>query len=264
MSTKFRRALIVTFVLLLAAAFAPAAHADQTSKAQPFIVGGHDVSIGDHPYVVYLVDGRDHQFCGGTLVEHDTVLTAAHCAAAVRPYELGVVAGRQDTRMADGIEAGVRSVWLAPGYQDPTAGNDIAVLKLDRPVPYRPARLPSGGDSDLYRPGTEAMVLGWGRLWEGGDKATELQGATVPVMSDSQCIQAYGSYEPDTMMCAGYPEGGVDACHGDSGGPLVVGDILVGIVSWGDGCAKPGKPGVYTRVATYSDHVESLLVRLRG
>lgn len=262
MSTKTRRMLITTLVLLLAAVFAPAAHADQTSRGQPFIVGGEDVSIGDHPYTVYLVDGRGIQFCGGTLVDDDTVLTAAHCAAAVRPYDLGVVAGRQDTRMPDGIETGVRSVWLAPGYQDPTAGNDIAVLKLDRVVPYRPARLPSTRDADLYQPGTRAMVLGWGRLWEGGDKSTELQGATLPVMSDSRCARVYGSYDPATMMCAGYPQGGVDACHGDSGGPLVVGDVLIGIVSWGDGCARPGKPGVYTRVSAYSEHVESLLVRL--
>jgi secreted trypsin-like serine protease len=75
----------------------------------------------------------------------------------------------------------------------------------------------------------------------------------VPITTDAACTAAYqGDYQPTAMFCAGVPEGGLDSCQGDSGGPFVVGGKLVGIVSWGIGCARPGLPGVYTRVATYA------------
>jgi secreted trypsin-like serine protease len=72
------------------------------------------------------------------------------------------------------------------------------------------------------------------------------------LVTDQSCTETYANYDAKGMVCAGYPQGGTDACQGDSGGPLVVGDTLIGIVSWGDGCAKAGRPGVYTRVSTYA------------
>jgi secreted trypsin-like serine protease len=77
----------------------------------------------------------------------------------------------------------------------------------------------------------------------------------VPVVGGAGCRTGYPEYSPSSMLCAGYPEGGIDACKGDSGGPLVVDGGLIGIVSYGEGCAKPGKPGVYTRVSTYADEI---------
>ncbi|PRX48433.1 trypsin [Prauserella shujinwangii] len=255
MPTKLRRALSAAAVLLAGAVLVPGAAAPQASGTQPFIVGGQEASIADHPYAVYLVDSRGNQFCGGVLVAADAALTAAHCALAVRPAELGVVAGRQHKRGTDGVEVGVRRVWTSPDYQDPTSGHDIAVLNLDDYVPYRPAHVARPEDRALYAAGTRATVLGWGRTSDGGPKAQSLRSAQVPLTSDATCAEAYRSYDPRTMVCAGFPEGGVDACQGDSGGPLMVGDVLVGIVSWGEGCAAPGKPGVYTRVANYTDDV---------
>ncbi|PXY26187.1 serine protease [Prauserella sp. PE36] len=258
MSRTLRRVLVSAVALLAGAVFVPAAGAQQTSGTQPYIVGGTDASIADHPYAVYLVDERENQFCGGTLVAADTVITAAHCAVAVRSSELGVVAGRQDKRGADGMRFDVRRVWVAPDYEDPTTGDDIAVLTLAGSAPYRPARVAGPQDEALYAPGTMATVLGWGRLSEGGEKSDTLRSARVPVMDDLSCGQSYGTYDPQTMLCAGYPEGGVDACQGDSGGPLVVGDTLIGVVSWGDGCAQAGKPGVYTRVSSYVEDVSGI------
>ena len=85
------------------------------------------------------------------------------------------------------------------------------------------------------------------------DKRTD--DGDVPVVSDADCKADYSIYDAKSMVCAGYAQGGVDACQGDSGGPLVVGDTLIGLVSFGDGCGRPGKPGVYTRVSSYADQI---------
>jgi len=226
-------------------------------QVEPRIVGGTEASIKDYPFAVYLTDSRDNQFCGGVLVGRSSVATAAHCASAVSRDDMRVVAGRQDKRESDGIVAKVTKVWTEPGFTDPGKGDDVAVLTLDRDLPYQPAKLPDSSDKSSYAEGTKATVLGWGRTSDGGARSQYLRSAVVPVMSDSSCSAAYSNYDSKSMVCAGYPEGGIDACQGDSGGPLVVGDTLIGIVSWGDGCAKAGKPGVYTRVSTYADDIEA-------
>jgi secreted trypsin-like serine protease len=102
-------------------------------------------------------------------------------------------------------------------------------------------------------------VLGWGRVAEGGPPSRYLMAATVPVVADADCATAYTRFSADSMVCAGYPQGGVDTCQGDSGGPMIAAGLLVGIASWGDGCARPGKPGVYTRVARYADLIAQQL-----
>ncbi|GAA1203860.1 S1 family peptidase [Prauserella alba] len=246
-----RRGASVLAALALTALTSAALVPATASAAEPYVVGGEETSVADHSYAVYLVDDDGRQFCGGTLTSSREVVTAAHCADALPADELGVVAGRQDTRTDRGIEAGVRDVWVAPSYQDPMSGGDIAVLSLDRAVPYRTAQVADDSDAAKYRAGTEATVLGWGRTAESGERSNTLRSAEVPVVAADTCSEAYDEYDPETMVCAGYPEGGTDACQGDSGGPLMVGDTLIGVVSWGDGCARPGKPGVYTRVSTF-------------
>jgi secreted trypsin-like serine protease len=100
------------------------------------------------------------------------------------------------------------------------------------------------------------VILGWGRTAADGQPSRYLMQATVSVTSDEDCTKAYSSYKPDAMVCAGVPQGGVDSCQGDSGGPLIVNGRLAGITSWGEGCAAAGKPGVYTRLASYLDVVQ--------
>ncbi|WP_431878449.1 S1 family peptidase [Amycolatopsis sacchari] len=264
MAKHARRNRKVRFLLAAAAALATslpvaaiAATSGSVPEAQPRIVGGGEASVRDYPYAVFLTDANGNQFCGGTLVTSSAVVTAAHCAAAVSQSDLRVVIGRQQKTGTDGVVANVRRVWKDPNFSDPGKGDDVAVLNLDRQVSYRPASLPKKSDSSLYAEGTNATVLGWGRTADGGARATSLRSAVVPVVSDSSCSSSYGNYNSTSMVCAGYPDGGIDACQGDSGGPLVVGDTLIGIVSWGDGCAKPGKPGVYTRVSTYADDIRA-------
>ncbi|WP_037366796.1 S1 family peptidase [Amycolatopsis orientalis] len=262
MPAKFRRPVLLAAGSLLAAAIAvPVGSAwastpsEPGSHAQPRIVGGSEASLADHPYAVYLTDQSGSQFCGAVIVSPSAVATAAHCAKAVPKSSVRVVAGRQDKRDSDGVELGVSRVWVNPDYSDPTKGDDIAVLTVRGRLPYRAAKLADKNDQSLYAEGTQATVLGWGRLSEGGERSDVLRSAQVPLVSDSTCKSAYDTYDPASMVCAGYPQGGQDACQGDSGGPLVEGDTLVGIVSFGDGCGKPGKPGVYTRVSQFSDDI---------
>lgn len=279
MPTMLRRGICAAITLFLAVVLAPSAPAEPvTAAAWPMtktaeqkverdaeqrIVGGESASVRAHPYAVYLTDRSGTQFCGGTLISRSTVLTAAHCVRMLPASAITVVIGRQDKRTTDGVEVDVTRAWVPSGYQGPLKGGDLAVLELTEDVPYRPAGIPPADDQSLYSPGTEATVLGWGRLSEGGPKSATLRQAQVPLMNDSTCRQAYTSYDERTMVCAGYPQGGVDACQGDSGGPLLVDGVVIGIVSWGEGCGDAGKPGVYTRVSAYADLLNRM-IRMPG
>ncbi len=222
---------------------------------QPRIVGGNQASVSQYPYAVYLADRNGGQYCGAVIVSATAVATAAHCAVALKRSDVRVVAGRQDKRVRDGMELRVTRIWVSPDFKEPAKGDDIAVMTVSGQLPYRPAKVAGPDDAELYRDGTKATVLGWGRVADGGARSDYLRKAEVPLVSDKTCGSAYDGYNARSMVCAGYPQGGIDACQGDSGGPLVVGDTLIGIVSFGEGCARPGKPGVYTRVSRYSDEI---------
>ncbi|OZM70238.1 serine protease [Amycolatopsis antarctica] len=254
-ATAVAGAVLVPAAASAVAAESPDSEAVPAPVVEPRIVGGEPASVGDHPYAVYLADSAGGQFCGGTLVSRNAVVTAAHCTASMSPADITVVAGREDTRTGEGEMSAVRDIWVSPDYTDYGSGNDIAVLKLTDSLRYRPAAVATAADAGAYAEGTSATVLGWGRTSEGGARSTILRGAQVPIAGDATCGQAFGNYDNRTMVCAGYPEGGVDACQGDSGGPLVVNGTLIGVVSFGEGCAQPGKPGVYTRVATYAEDI---------
>lgn len=241
--------------LLFAAALATAAVAvglTQASATQE-IVGGSRASIADFPYVVFLSTTDGFQFCGGTLVDDNKVVTAGHCTAGKQPADILVVAGREDKESGAGITSQVRSIWLHPDFTNVRTGADVSVLTLTERLPYEPLDLPRKDDKDLYTAGQPGVILGWGRTAVDGQPSRYLLQATVPVMADPDCLKSYPAYKAESMVCAGVPQGGVDSCQGDSGGPFVVDGKLAGITSWGEGCAGPGKPGVYTRLAAYVD-----------
>ncbi|MFI9384752.1 S1 family peptidase [Kutzneria sp. NPDC052558] len=243
-----RSSAVVAAVLVALAAAVPAV-------ASPRIVGGERASIVEYPWTVYLTDATGFQFCGGTVVAATKVLTAAHCMADQRADNLRVVIGREDKQTTAGRSVTATSVWTSPNYRgDPTGGSDYAVITLSRSVNVPP--LPLARDGSLYQPNAVATVLGWGRTSESGQVSQYLMKASVPLASDADCAKSYSEYRATAMVCAGYPQGGVDSCQGDSGGPLEMSGELVGITSFGEGCARAGYYGVYTRVASYYDDIE--------
>lgn len=253
---------VLAAVALTGTMFATGANAVErgaATAAAPPIVGGEPAQIEQHPWVVYLSDAQGNQFCGGTIGAADKIVTAAHCAEGMQPTELRVVAGREDKTSGEGTVAGVRDVWVHPDYESAIQGDDVAVLTLDRELPQPALPLATAADTAAYQPGRRAEVFGWGTTSEGGDSSDTLQRASVPLTSDADCSAAYGQYDPAAMVCAGYPLGGVDSCQGDSGGPLVADGKLIGIVSTGNGCARPGSPGIYTRVSSYEPEVQAEL-----
>jgi trypsin len=263
------RTVMATIVALLPAAVVPLALSAGPAAANEVVVGGTPTTTQQEPWAVALSSpsrfgaDRSGQFCGGVAVGPRTVVTAAHCfgreALGVSDWQqlpdLRVVAGRTDLTGTGGEELRLSKVWVNPDFDPTTNANDVAVVTLAQALPDGSAiPMAQPSDTDSYRAGTQAQVYGWGDTTGRGDYATSLRTATVTVFADSVCEQAYpggsvGTYSPASMMCAGAKEGGRDACQGDSGGPLVVAGRLVGLVSWGNGCAIADYPGVYTRVS---------------
>ncbi|WP_399891390.1 S1 family peptidase [Streptomyces sp. BBFR51] len=249
------RARSATAALAAAGAAVLLAAPSAVAAPQP-IVGGSTTTTNAYPFVMQITDASQNQFCGGTLVAPTKVVTAAHCMAGESTGSVRVVGGRTYLNGTDGTVARVSRIWVHPDYTDATDGDDVAVLTLSSSMPYTPAKYVAASDTSVYAAGNEARVLGWGTTRENGGSSNQLRTATVPVVSDGDCGGSYGSdYVASDMVCAGLPSGGVDTCQGDSGGPLLVGGVLAGITSWGEGCARAGYPGVYSRLTTFSDLV---------
>ncbi|MFI6101446.1 S1 family peptidase [Lentzea sp. NPDC051213] len=231
-----------------------------TATAGEQIIGGERAKIEVNPWVVYLTDDNGAQFCGGTIVAPTKVLTAAHCALGRSPRELRVVAGREDKQDRDsGVSVTPADIWIHKQYSAADEGEDVAVLTLKKPLEYPPLPIADLTDRALYQPGTELRALGWGRTSENGKTSRFLLQATLPVLPDAFCEETYPQFVRSDMFCAGFAAGKVDTCQGDSGGPLVANGKLVGITSWGEGCARKNKPGVYVRVARYSKDLHSVV-----
>uniref|UniRef100_F7ELF3 Ovochymase 2 (gene/pseudogene) n=1 Tax=Ornithorhynchus anatinus TaxID=9258 RepID=F7ELF3_ORNAN len=236
------------------------------------IVGGSQVERGTHPWQVSLKRGQMH-FCGGTIISAQWVVTAAHCVMDryLRTY-LNVTAGEYDLSLAEPGEQtlAVNSIVKHPKFNPKTPMNyDIALLKLDGNLRFGPVVwpvcLPEPGET--FAPGTLCTTTGWGRLSENGVLPHRLHQVNLPILHQRDCGAALLTLKKpvsrDTVLCAGFPDGGKDACQGDSGGSLLCKSrpgawTLAGVTSWGMGCARPwrnnlrkssslrGSPGLFT------------------
>ena len=162
-------------------------------------------------------------------------------------------------------ELQVEKVVAHPNFRPNGFYNDIAVFTLKRPVAFsqyiQPICLPTGRYAHETFTHTLPMALGWGTTYYDGHEVDILRGVPILVWTNEDCDQAYFQPITEVFMCAGYADGGRDACQGDSGGPLMLYDedagswLLVGVVSFGNRCAEPGYPGVYTRLTTFMDWI---------
>uniref|UniRef100_A0A8C2Z8X4 trypsin n=1 Tax=Cyclopterus lumpus TaxID=8103 RepID=A0A8C2Z8X4_CYCLU len=236
------------------------------------IVGGSECPKNSVPHQVSLFNG--YNFCGGTLLSEEWVLSAAHCKKKVQNHlKDGYISSRSDVEVRlgehdiwepEGTEQHIMSAKFIrhPDYNSRTQDSDIMLIKLSRPATLnsyvRPAPLPSKCASE----GTMCQISGWGSLRpsnEGSRFPHKLQCLDVPLLSDDACFNSYPFQITENMICAGYLEGGKDSCQGDSGGPMMCDGELQGVVSWGHGCALRKKPGVYTKVCNYLSWIETTM-----
>lgn len=245
-----KRCSVMAAVALAAVSLQPAG----ASAAPAPVVGGTRAAQGEFPFMVRLSMG-----CGGALYAKDIVLTAAHCVdGSGDDTSITATAGVVDLQSAGAVKVRSTKVLQAPGYNG--TGKDWALIKLAAPIDLPTLKIAT---STAYNNGT-FTIAGWGAATEGGAQQRYLLKATVPFVSDAECQAAYGGdLVPGEEICAGLIDtGGVDTCQGDSGGPMFRKDdsgswIQVGIVSWGQGCARPGYPGVYTEVSTFASQIAS-------
>ncbi|XP_045035271.1 venom prothrombin activator nigrarin-D [Daphnia magna] len=230
------------------------------------IIGGREATPGRWPWQVAILNRFKEAFCGGTLIGARWVLTAAHCLRK----RLNVRIGEYDLVEHDGTEMDfqVEEVFVHPDYDPETVDNDVALLRLPEAIKLghqgmRLACLPQPGQS---LPITQkCTIIGWGKERSSHVFGTEvLHEAEVPIVKTSACREVYEDYFiTDNMFCAGYRKGRIDSCAGDSGGPLLcsVGDrwTIFGITSFGEGCGKRGKFGIYTKVPNYVSWIQRVI-----
>ncbi|XP_028826444.1 transmembrane protease serine 5 isoform X2 [Denticeps clupeoides] len=234
-----------------------------TRAKLPRIVGGAEATLGRWPWQVGLYYNTRHT-CGGSIITSQWIATAAHCVHKLPQVSSWVVyAGivtRNAVKMAPHTGHAVEKIIYNKNYNHRTHDSDIALMKLKTPLNFsetiRPVCLPQY-NQDLPV-GMQCWISGWGYTKPDDVHIPDtLKEAPVPLISTKKCNSScmYNGEITPRMLCAGYTEGKVDACQGDSGGPLVCQDEniwrLVGVVSWGTGCAEPNHPGVYTKVSEF-------------
>jgi len=225
-------------------------------------VGGTKTKPGAWPWQVSLKHRYWGHLCGGSVIGPRWILTAAHCFDAYGHENFTVVVGEHHLKTTDGSEQeiSIERLFRHPKYNTSSIRNyDMAILKLDRTLQYNDHVSPVCLPETDFASGTKCFVTGWGTIGNSSKRRHKvLKQAKLPLVSRITCKRRYKDWHSlgykvtKRMRCAGYPKGGVDACHSDSGGPLACESNrkwhLLGVVSWGAGCRQDGGYGVYADV----------------
>ncbi|XP_043515642.1 chymotrypsin-2-like [Frieseomelitta varia] len=232
------------------------------SRYDPRIVNGENAKEGEIPYQVSLQNkDSSFHFCGGSVLNENYVITAAHCTVGKTPGSIKVVAGTINLTKL-GSEHPVTNIIIHENYNAADSWrNDISLLKVSKKfvksnvISFVP--LPS--PSDVIKTNDVAVVSGWGRLRQGGPTTVNLQRVNILIADQEYCKYIYNKMHYnvyDTQVCAYDPKVEKGSCNGDSGGPLTVNGKLVGLVSWAMGCALTDYPTVYTRVSSHLNWIK--------
>ncbi|KAJ8736129.1 hypothetical protein PYW08_006785 [Mythimna loreyi] len=230
------------------------------------IVGGAVTTVDQYPTIaalLYSYFGASYsQSCGGTIITHRSILTAGHCPSGDSIIRWRIRVGSSFAN-SGGIVHTVIAIFVHPKYNSRTIDNDVAILRTTATIVFghlvQPA--PIAGVNYNLRDNDTVIAAGWGTTSSGGSPSEQLRHVQLWVVNQSVCrsrYQARGNNVTDNMLCSGWLDvGGRDQCQGDSGGPLYHNGVVVGICSWGAGCASAKYPGVNTRVSRFTNWIET-------
>ncbi|CAK4146938.1 unnamed protein product [Aphanomyces euteiches] len=232
-----------------------------TVTGQLEIVGGKEAAIGKHLYLASLrLTTGGTTYCGGSLIAPNVILTAAHCTVELNgALKYAVIGTHYNGGTTSGETIAIKQQIVHPKYNSNTNTNDFAIYLLASNAKTAPVPV----SFDTVGASVPVVVRGWGATSQGGSSPNVLLELTVNSLSNTQCANLLKGYNVDsTMLCAG-GQAGKDSCQGDSGGPLTLessgSEKLVGVVSWGIGCAQANKPGVYSRISAAKDFISPYL-----
>ena len=242
------------------------------TKTNPagFIVGGEKAKKGEYPWQVFIImsNRRGSFSCGGSILDENNILTAAHCAYddTGRRFTNRQVAVRyKGVKLSKMKSVRVEKINVEERYDPSYYPHDIAVIHLKSSLKLEDGSveaisIPPVGSPEILD-GTKLKVSGFGKTSSRGRPVNHLRHVEIEYIEHERCqIESdYGDIIQDGMLCAGFMEGKKDTCQGDSGGPLVSYEekLQVGIVSWGWGCGERNRPGVYVDTSKYAGWIEA-------
>ncbi|XP_051473798.1 coagulation factor X-like [Apus apus] len=239
---------------------APSSHPEVTVEA--------GILPSASPWQAILSDEDDAWFCGGTILNEYFILTGASCISQLKDFQVLVGLVDKDKEEPSRARHRVKSIFIHANFGREAFDSDIALLRLEEPITFSedviPACLPEEQfANNILMNQTFGIVSGFGNTFERAQPVKRMKVLQIPYVDHDTCKLALRNPVTKNMFCAGYDKDGKDVCQGDGGGPHVThykGTYFVtGIISWGEGCGRQGKYGVYTKLSKFLRWVRRVL-----